>query len=649
MNTMSKYVRLVKTLKDSGILVDYNKVNDYIKDRNVDYYTSMFYYNEDQYKQFQEKGSVSGIKDVVTDNLIFDFDDAKNPDNARLDAIELIQRLRKYSIKPQSVSIYFSGKKGFTVTVKLPRMLAPERISKLAFKFAGDLKTLDTQIYNASRIIRVPFTRHQDTNLYKISLTYKDLTDKSVDEIKTLAIQNSLSIINPELMPATLDEKFFDVPDDAKKETKVIQDNTVEKPTNWKDCKWQILQGNFGHEPGERNSALMTLAATFKAQGYDKETAYYLCKSALKKQAALTGREEFPKEELWKNIIEVVYNDVWEGGQYTCKKEGSWLHKYCKSLGDLGCKDSLAQMDNVVPIHDTFKLFKDYAENIDSMTIKTGIESFDKKMRLTVGMSVGIVAPPGVGKTSIALQILNNMSKTGHRSLFFSYDMFHALVYQKLVQKHFQMSSSEIFKRFKERDEEFEKEVSDIIAQEYGNVDFCFNNGQKVEDIVATIKESERMSGKKVKLIIVDYNELVMTDYSDATASSMYVAQKLRQIANEMQICVISLYQPSKVSGSPADELVSYRSIKGSSAIEQSCSLILGMSRPGFDPKHPENDNYITINCLKNRMGPLFSVDLHWEGLTGSVRELTSNEKVSLRTLREEILKQKDKNNGSWE
>jgi replicative DNA helicase len=146
----------------------------------------------------------------------------------------------------------------------------------------------------------------------------------------------------------------------------------------------------------------------------------------------------------------------------------------------------------------------------------------------------------------------------------------------------------------------------------------------------------------------MDYNELVITDYSEPTVASAFVAQKMREIAQRMDIACLSLFQPSKMAGSPADELTSYRAAKGSSAIEQSVSVMLGLSRPGYNPKDPDNDRYATLSCLKNRMGPTFSLDFHWTGLTGSVRNLTEEEQSDLKKLRENIAMQKDKGKGDW-
>lgn len=633
----NRYVRLTKGVNDRGILVKPEEVLERI-DSEKDYYVSTYYYNEEQYKQFQQTKTVKGIRDVTSDQVWFDFDSKDDLSLAQNDVKVLLERVKKYA-DPKSAEVYFSGNKGFTVILKLNKFLNPKQIEYLALeKFGKDLKTLDASLYDSAQILRVPGTKHQVSGLYKIPLTTKEIQSLTPDEIKKKA--SSLDQISDEFdwKPMDLSEELLDIPE-SKAEVPVQSEFSIEnKPRYWKTTKWAIAQGYF--EPGERHEAMMVLAATCRGMNYDKITTYYICKASLDKHMQRTGREDkFSKEELWENIIEnSVFSDEWQGGQYG--DEHPLIKKIAARLNI-----SLAKDNSITKIDETFALFKDYANNIDKLTIRSGIPALDAKLRMTVGMSVGIVGAPSSGKTSLALQVLNNMSKRGEKCLFFSYDMYHALVYQKLVQKHLGISSDEIFRKFKEKDIAFERMVHERIQQEYKNVDFCFQSGQSIQDIIETIKESEQKSGQKVRLVVLDYNELIMTDYSDPTQSSSYIAQKLREIANIEQLCVVSLFQPSKISGSPSDDIKSYRSAKGSSAIEQSVSVMLGVSRPGFDPRAPDNDKFLTLNGLKNRMGPLFTLDLRWDGLRGTVRELTSEEKDHLRQIREA----KETKSGDWE
>ena len=91
------YVRLCETINNIGKLVPNTDIAKFIENQEKDYYSSIFLYNEDQKrkaeelieitkdgKTFKRPKGVSGIKEVVTNKLVFDFD-SDNLQNAKLD------------------------------------------------------------------------------------------------------------------------------------------------------------------------------------------------------------------------------------------------------------------------------------------------------------------------------------------------------------------------------------------------------------------------------------------------------------------------------------------------------------------------------------------------------------------------------------
>ena len=93
---MSKYIRLTKTVNDRGRLIKPSELDKYITDNEKDWYTSVYFYNDKHLEYFKKNNTVSGIEDVTTDNLVFDFDSKADLNKAREDAKELLRRLKKY-------------------------------------------------------------------------------------------------------------------------------------------------------------------------------------------------------------------------------------------------------------------------------------------------------------------------------------------------------------------------------------------------------------------------------------------------------------------------------------------------------------------------------------------------------------------------
>jgi replicative DNA helicase len=278
-------------------------------------------------------------------------------------------------------------------------------------------------------------------------------------------------------------------------------------------------------------------------------------------------------------------------------------------------------------------IFKKFATEIDKNTIKLGIPAIDNKVRVTTSMLVGLLAAPSAGKTSVSLSILNEASRSNIKSVFFSLDMGAPLVLQRLIQKHARLNSKTIYSMYQNSDNEIGK-IETTLDSEYKNVSFCFKSGITTQDIRDYIVKEQEASEEKVRLVVVDYLECLQGPYSDATANTSIIAQQLKDIANDLEVCIVLLLQPQKHAGDPSSELLSYRNIKGSSAVEQAASVIFTMWRPGFSPKNPVEDKYLSMAVVKNRMGSLDLFEFSWDGLTGELTELDELQQGELNALK---------------
>ncbi|NJO64178.1 MAG: hypothetical protein HC836_40205 [Richelia sp. RM2_1_2] len=442
-----KYVRLTKGLADKGRLISSNEdIYSYIRDNSKDYYISMFKYNEDQKKTFyikQEDGNINGcagITDVQTNKLIFDFDNKDNLNEALESTKKLYTKLINSGFTEENILVSFSGNKGFGIEIEIDKLINPKEQKKIAEYYAGNLKGFDSKIYNASRIIRVLLTKHPVSGLYKIPLTQNELFSLPVEQIKELAKDISgydINSINNYFKPAKLPDIDFKV--EEKKEEKIVNVDLSNldfsrKPRFLDNARWAIQNGFFGS--GERHNVLIWLAASYKNLGFNEEQTYYILKGAADLQSKRTGSEKFSKEEIWNNIITSVYSPLWKGGEFkedldTWKKQNSIPEEVVTS--------------KITNISGMFGLFKNYALNYENNVLKTGITSLDKKIDFLVGTFNGVLAPPSVGKTTLSLQILNHNSKKNIRSVFFSYDMFHSMVFLRLMQKHSGMTQKQAF------------------------------------------------------------------------------------------------------------------------------------------------------------------------------------------------------------
>lgn len=110
------------------------------------------------------------------------------------------ERLRyAWEVPPQAMRLYFSGRKGFHVTVDtrvflqpVPSGAAPELLHRLSRRLAGELGfspagPLDLSLRDRVRLLRLPNTRHEESGLFKVPVSGAELGTLGVSALRELA------------------------------------------------------------------------------------------------------------------------------------------------------------------------------------------------------------------------------------------------------------------------------------------------------------------------------------------------------------------------------------------------------------------------------------------------------------------------------
>jgi KaiC/GvpD/RAD55 family RecA-like ATPase len=656
---MSKFYRLTNGLEDRGTLLPVTtNAYDKIK-QSKDYYVSLYRYEDRHLEHFKKTHSIAGITDVTTPKILFDFDDNQNIEKARKDALTVCARLVEHAVPEDKLRIYFSGNKGFNVEVMTDQEFTRQEFVNIVGNLAGDLETFDEKINNESRVIRAPLTKHPKSGYYKIPLSLTELASLSLEEIKHNADgskiheyliedqdDNKYQIALPDALKALKKKEYKRV---AKNEVKVeltfdIHDIDFTKCPKWMAKERYALQEGFfyGSESagkGERNTAFMILAATYRGQGFSADHALSLLLTTAGKQAERTKEAPYTESQLQNEVINVVYSPSWKGGIYGRDEELLQLTRQRFKINE-----ELSVKIDLVGIDDVGTEFKDFAKNIDRNTIKTGLKTLDENVLITSGMMVSLLAAPGAGKTSFANTFVEQLSLNQENTVYFSLDMYKNLLFSRLLQRYSGYDMRKILHMFKEDkpDGKLVKAYAEVLKN-YSNVSFNFRSGPTVEEIEQEVVNFKLEKGKDVKLVVVDYLEKVRGPFSDATANSAYVASRLSDIAKKHHTTVLLLVQPQKSAGDPREELTSYRKIKGASVIEQDSRVILTLTRPGYDPKNMDDDRFATISVVKNNMGNLCQLDFGWDGVSGSLNELDADGRAELKSLRDQLAEAKAK------
>lgn len=639
------FVNLRNGLNSKPNLIDIKEdINKHITTRDKDWYVSLYKYNESHKKLLEEKGSLAGVKDTLTNTLYFDFDSKEDPTKAQADAIEVANRLITRGFDEDEIGCYFTGNKGFSIEVETNDYLTPEKFKAIVFDVAGDLSTFDAVVNDPNRIVRIANTKHQNSGLYKIPLTPDELVNLDIKEIKLLA-KNPRA--NRMLKVANLPKNIKDVEPVKEKPIEAISKELTfdissidmkARPKGIDEARFLLLNGFF--RSGERNHSMLCLASTLHNLNYPLEVTRGMLNGAAQLQSSRTGESVFPEREV-DLIINQVYGPNWKGGQFTTRDPNNWLAQYVKKMG-LNVKDN----EGPETLDGIEAGFTSYLNNIEKNTIKTGIDLIDKAMPITVGSNIGVVAAAGAGKTALALKILRYNSENGIPTVFASLDMHRNRLFEKVIYNVTGFSREDVYAKFKAGKG---KELTDLVKKHYGNVWFYDRSSATVEDIKNYVLAVEQKTGEKVKMVMFDYFERINCDISEDTAASKKIASQIQDMVNDLDVAAITLVQPNKFSlgGGPDTEIKSYTSIKGSSFLYQSFRGIISLSRPFYTPATKDLDKYMVINLLKNDLGELDRFEFGWHGKTGEIYELEDHEKDELKELMR--LKNSTNEDTGWE
>lgn len=625
---MSKYYRIWDFQTKAAYMLTEDQIEKSIKGKKS-LCVSTYYYNKEQYDTFQKTNSVKGVRDLKTDTIWFDFDSEDDLNIAKVDAITIVNRLILKGFKEDNLAIYYSGNRGFHVIAKLKTEITRKTIENAVIKIAGDLKSLDMSMYDFNQVLRGHGTIHEATGLFKIRLSKLELESLTISKIRDMA--QAPDDFTVPLIPQTFPEDLL-VVDPPKKEIKLIEKDKTDplrisdidfknKPAGFKDYKWSLANGRF--EIGARNHALMVIASTCRALRYGKAHTEAICRAADKLHCEITGDSPMDDNDFERQVLDVVFSSTWNGGQYSVENDLK-LREYCDKHGFKQEKENILEVTNLKDVNEGFKHF---VKHIDENTIKTGIPQIDDAVPITIGMNLGLIGSASSGKTSIALEILKNTSMMGVPTVIASLDMHRNRLYEKVLYKVSHdvygkaLSRQELYSKFQSDDD---KRLVDEVQKQFGNVYFYDRSSPSIDDLRRFILTVEEQTGQKIKLLMIDYFERIGSELTDATQSSLKIANQLQDLLNDLNIAIITLVQPNKFSlaGGPDVPILNYTAIKGSSFLYQSFRSIISIWRPLFNAKTKHLDHFMEMAILKNDLGELGTFKFNWDGKTGKITDM---------------------------
>ena len=246
--------------------------------------------------------------------------------------------------------------------------------------------------------------------------------------------------------------------------------------------------------------------------------------------------------------------------------------------------------------------------------LSTGLRDLDRAISgLNKSDLILLAARPGMGKTSMALNILLEAGKrSGRQVAFFSLEMSREQLALRLISSECFVDNKKLVTG-KLSDQDWENVAAAADALNRSTILIDDDSSITVADILAKCRRVENLG-----LIIIDYLQLMQSSGGKSRGNENRqqivsdISRALKIMAKELDVPVLCLSQLSRANESRQDKRPMLSDLRESGAIEQDADIVLFLYREGYYNKDSDNPNLAECIIAKNRHGETGKVDLQW-------------------------------------
>jgi replicative DNA helicase len=249
--------------------------------------------------------------------------------------------------------------------------------------------------------------------------------------------------------------------------------------------------------------------------------------------------------------------------------------------------------------------------------VPTGFADIDKT---TGGFQpsnlIVLAARPGVGKTSLALNIAHNIGMTGQQSVaIFSLEMSKQEISERMLCSAARVKSHLLRAGNTLQNDDYYKLVTVAGELEKAPIYVDDTAGINVFELRAKARRLASRVEPKLGLVIIDYLQLMMGDgrADNRQQEVANISRSLKQLARELDVPVLAVSQLNRDVETRAEKKPQLSDLRESGAIEQDADLVIFI----YEPRDDNSKGVVTVDIAKHRNGPTNVVRL------GFVRDYT--------------------------
>ena len=219
-----------------------------------------------------------------------------------------------------------------------------------------------------------------------------------------------------------------------------------------------------------------------------------------------------------------------------------------------------------------------------------------------------LAARPGLGKTSLALNIAQNVGLKGKTVAIFSLEMSNEQLANRLLASHSAVDNKKFRTGELTQAEWILGQSSSLLAE--ANIYLDDTPDMTVAQMKAKLRRLPALD-----LVIVDYLQLMSSGSKTASRQEAVseISRSMKMMAKEFNVPVLCLSQlsraPEKREG---DKRPMPSDLRESGSIEQDADAILFLYNDAIYNKETANPNKIELIIAKNRHGPTDTIYLSW-------------------------------------
>lgn len=246
--------------------------------------------------------------------------------------------------------------------------------------------------------------------------------------------------------------------------------------------------------------------------------------------------------------------------------------------------------------------------------LSSGFSEIDRKISgLNKSDLILLAARPGMGKTSLALNVALNVAKSSKKTVaVFSLEMSREQLVTRLLSDEALVENTRLITgNLRESDWTKIAEAASTLSQ--ADIRIEDNPLLTVAEINAKCRRLDNLG-----LVVIDYLQLMTSAGGNSRGGENRqqvvsdISRMLKIMAKELQVPVLCLSQLSRANEKRDDKRPMLSDLRESGAIEQDADVVMFLFREDYYNKEAEKKNMAECIVAKNRHGETGSVDLRW-------------------------------------